>query len=283
VRLGREAIGCLGEEEEGKRERRRIMVRRKGLLVLASLVVALLLTAAPSGAQEGTSDKWEFTVTPYMWLAGLEGDMTAEGTKSDVDLSFSDIWDILDIGGAVHLEAWKGDWGLFLDPTYMKLATDERIGDIKVDVEAELWIVEFGAYRRILETPIGTDLDRSLTVDAYAGGRYWYLGNEIDIKNTPYEFDDSEDWLDPIVGSHIRAGLTDKVFLAFRGDVGGFGISSDFTWSTLATVGYQLNPKLTLHGGYRALGIDYSDGSGASKFGMNATMHGPIVGLSIRF
>jgi hypothetical protein len=35
--------------------------------------------------------------------------------------------------------------------------------------------------------------------------------------------------------------------------------------------------------GYRALGQDYSDGSGADKFEWDETLHGPVLGLAYHF
>jgi len=36
-------------------------------------------------------------------------------------------------------------------------------------------------------------------------------------------------------------------------------------------------------GGYRASHQDFEDGSGARKFEWDMTLHGPVVGLNIRF
>jgi hypothetical protein len=47
-------------------------------------------------------------VIPYFWLASLVGDVTVKGIKSSVNLSGSDIFDMLDYGGEVHVEVRKG-------------------------------------------------------------------------------------------------------------------------------------------------------------------------------
>ncbi len=68
-----------------------------------------------------------------------------------------------------------------------------------------------------------------------------------------------------------------------RGDVGGFGAGSDFSWQALATY----NMKLCVTGGtvidgyfgYRALAVDYSEGS----YELDVVQHGPVMGLTMNF
>ena len=40
---------------------------------------------------------------------------------------------------------------------------------------------------------------------------------------------------------------------------------------------------MTVYAGYREISIDYDDGSGASKFELDVTMSGPIIGFEYRF
>ncbi len=46
---------------------------------------------------------------------------------------------------------------------------------------------------------------------------------------------------------------------------------------------YQPWKHVGLFGGYRALYIDYEDGSGANLFKFDFTMHGPLLGFDIRW
>ena len=68
--------------------------------------------------------------------------------------------------------------------------------------------------------------------------------------------------------------------------MGGFGVGSDFAWWALGLIGYQWRGaglEWAVLGGYKALGQDYTNGSGARRFQWDTTMHGPALGLSIRF
>jgi hypothetical protein len=264
----------------------------KGKLSVLLSVLLLVVLCAPAFAEENPpiSDEWEFTVIPYLWMTSLEGDVGVEGATAHVDASFSDILDNLDFAAQVHVEAKKGKWAFFIDPTYMKLSSDDSATTrfattLDADVTMKAWLVDGGVFYRIAESPVGDDGVRSIAVDLLGGFRYNYLENEFDFKGSGgllnVDVDESKDWIDPIVGGRIQARLSEKLLLNLRGDIGGFGISdaSDSTWSLLAALGYELNERTTLLVGYRALGIDYDEG----LFEYDVTMSGPFVGLAIRF
>jgi opacity protein-like surface antigen len=63
------------------------------------------------------------------------------------------------------------------------------------------------------------------------------------------------------------------------GDVGGFGIGSDLAWQAFGGITYEINDTWSLKAGYRAMGVDYENGS----FKLDVISHGPVVGVGIRF
>ncbi|RJP66346.1 MAG: hypothetical protein C4532_16160 [Candidatus Abyssobacteria bacterium SURF_17] len=264
-------------------------------VVIISMVVALLFPPL-THAEEPTSgsEKWEFTILPYLWMAGLEGDVVVKGTTSAVDASFGDILDNLDFAYQLHLEAKKGKWAFFIDPTYMKISVDESAttplgATVDAELTSETWLVEGGVFYRIDERAIGDDGVRTLAIDLLGGVRYNNLKSETDIKGSEgmldIDADGTKDWVDPIVGGRIQARLTEKLIVNLRGDIGGFDISgsSDFAWNVLAALGYNLRENVTLMVGYRALGVDYDDGNGDDRFEYDVTMSGPYVGMAYRF
>ena len=99
-------------------------------------------------------------------------------------------------------------------------------------------------------------------------------------------FDGSQDWIDPFVGGRAIVDLTDRLVLVTRGDIGGFGVGSDFTWHALGMLGYRFGlfgAQATALGGYRALYQDFHSGSGANEFRWDVTIHGPILALNFEF
>jgi len=265
----------------------------KGLTV-AIFVVAFQLVGPWAYAQDSPSggSTWEFHLIPYFWMAGLDGDTTFKGNKSQVDASFSDILDNLDIGVLVHFEAQKERWGFFLDTNYLKLSSDAHVDDpnvgrIDAKLKVEQWLIDFGGVYRFGRWSLEAEQGREISLELLGGGRYWDLKTELDL-NAPLaglgaNVKVSEDWIDPFIGLRLRADLTPKLSLALRGDIGGFGVGSDFSWNASAIFGYSFSEMISVWLGYRALGVDYEDGSGPDKFAYDVTMSGPIVGLAFKF
>jgi hypothetical protein len=55
----------------------------------------------------------------------IDGTLEADSVSTDVDVSFSDIWDALDIAALGAFEARRGKLSLTTNVIYMKLSTDE--------------------------------------------------------------------------------------------------------------------------------------------------------------
>lgn len=84
-------------------------------------------------------------------------------------------------------------------------------------------------------------------------------------RNSPLGDQDSfhsanKDWADPIIGLRSQWNINDKWYLAGKGDIGGFGVSSDLTWELQGTVGYHFTPCFSTEIGYRYFDTDYNDG-----------------------
>jgi hypothetical protein len=55
------------------------------------------------------------------------------------------------------------------------------------------------------------------------------------------------------------------------------------TWSAVAWISYHVTDRIDLGLGYRIMDIDYSRGSGASEFGLDAQADDALLGLNICF
>ncbi len=257
-------------------------------------------TAAASGATaeaaatlQDEADPWRFHFNSWLWLMGVEGDLTVRGNSADVSADFGDILDASDsiFAFSGHLEVGYGRWAGFLDGYYANLGVDDVSGSaglVDIDVTMEQGILDFGVMFRVGEwAPSGAAANnvRDTTLDLYAGGRYSYLSLELDPANGPSRSGD-RDWVDPIVGAKLVLPLAERWHLSANGDVGGFGVESDLTWSVSSVVGFDFklfDIPATVYGGYRAIGWDYSDGSGANKFEWDIVNHGPMLGFGLRF
>jgi hypothetical protein len=267
------------------------MMIQKRFWVVA-VVATLIMTALAGAVQAGEPDTeggWEFAIVPYMWALGLDGDVTVRGQKSDVDASFGDIWDVLNFAAMAEFDARKGRFGFFLNPMYAALEADNTVSGVKVEADMDMFIGSFGGYYQLGPYPL-TDTAGSgkpaVTIKPLIGGRYTDLETTLDFKGIA-KLRGSQDWLDPIVGVRTIWVLSERWSFGAAGNLGGFGLGSDFAWEAWGLFAYRFSlfgeDNAQFLFGYRTLYQDYEDGHGARKFEYDATMHGPLVGLSIGF
>jgi len=271
------------------------MERTKMVLIVS--VVLFMLTAplaygqtvSPGAAKPASGDdQWQFLVAPYVWAVSIDSKVTVGNYSAKSTMTFSDILSHTQVAGEVHLEARKGKFGFFIDPTYMKIREDSTFtrthGGVMpprtrdLTFTAESWLVEFGAFYQIGKWPLGGK--RSVSVDVLGGGRYWYMRGSLDT-SSPISPSKTDDFIDPIIGARLNADLTEKLIFNVRGDIGGFGVGSDFSWNGVALFGYRITPAITAGLGYRMLYLDYKPGTSHARYHM--TMQGPMTGIAFVF
>jgi hypothetical protein len=261
-------------------------------LFVMFMVLTVLSFSSTVRADEYVSDEWRFSVAPYMWLLALDSNATVMGQTSQVDMSFSDIWDSLDIAFMGDIEARKGRFGFFVNGLYSKISdqADTRFVTLKANVELD--VVSFGAFYRLGPHDLkdaGGDFKPTLVTDLIVGGRYTYAEMELfgTILAVPVNAKGDRDWLDPIIGLRTFWALSPKWNLVLAGDIGGFGVGSDFQWAATALLGYSFHffgdHESQFYFGYRIIDQDYEDGSGINKFAWDATLKGPVLGLAMHF
>lgn len=245
-------------------------------------------TELPSPAND-----WRVDFNTWAWLMGIEGDIGARGLTTDVSANFGDVLDASDslLAFSGRLEFGKDRWGGFIDGMYAKIGVDDVSGPLgfaDIDITNELLLIDFGATYRIGEwTPSGEAArnSRDITLDLYAGGRYTKVKLELAPALLASRSGDKE-WLDPIVGAKLVLPINKQWHLAANGDVGGFGVESDLTWSATVVLGSDVllfDHPATVFFGYRAIGWDFTEGSGINRFTWDVVLHGPILGFSLLF
>jgi len=257
-----------------------------------ALVVAVLFgTGAPAIAQStgGGTERWQYELVPYFWAAGMKGDVQAGNLpKTSVDIDFSDIWDNLDFGAMGAFEARKGRWGPLFDAIYMKLstsATSSRTGPGPIgatltataNLKIEQTMLAAAVAYRVSEGPTATDV--------IGGARYSKIDAEASINASLFGLtgfvarSGDKDWVDPYIGVRVQHPIADRWTLVGYGDVGGFGVGSDFTWQALAGVNYDFSKTVSGKFGYRYLSVDYDK----SGFLYDMDSYGLFAGVGFRF
>ncbi len=236
------------------------MKRCAGLFVAGIILVSAITVCAEEG-------EWNWSIAPYAWLIGLEGDITAKGLTSKVDESFSDAVSKLTVAGMLNVDGNNGKWGMIGDLVYLNLDDDSDTAIGKVEGGVEQWVMSAVPYLRVKS-------DEKMTLDLGAGARYLYTS--LDIDTPARSASDSKSWIDPIVVARLNIRVMDKLSFSLLGDVGGFRVGSDFTWQVAVTAGYEVSDLIGLMLGYRYLDTDYKDGD----FGYDAASSGLTMGVS---
>lgn len=176
-------------------------------------------------------------------------------------------------------EARNGPFGIAFDFQYVKISADAetRFGVLadSTELTSQTLTGLIAAEYRVVETA-------ETSVDLMAGARIWSVETEIDPQGGPADalfFSDGDTWVDPIIGARARFDVTENIYLTGWGMVGGFGVGADITWDVMAAVGYEVNDRVAIIGGYRALGVDYS----RDAFQFDVVQQGPILGARIAF
>lgn len=223
-------------------------------------------------------ERWEFSVAPYFWMAGLDGTIAQFGLDPvDVDLSFGDILENLDFAAMVVGEARRGRFGIFTDILYVDVSASGSgpLGVLTASLDNQIFAGTAMAEYRVF--------DQGMTsVDVMAGARIWAVNTDVAITGGPGAglfLSDDASWVDPMIGVKARMQGSSPWFLTTWAMIGGFGVSSDIDWDVLAGVGYEVNDRFSAVAGYRAAGVDYQDG----PFIFDAVLHGPILGGVLRF
>lgn len=262
---------------------------RAGILRTAAAYTAAfvgLAGAMPAGAQGGTAG-WQYELTPYLWGSAMKGDVRTPAVPSTkVDMSFSDILDILDFGAMGAFEARTGKWGLLFDGMYFKVsdgAAMSRTGPLGNTLTAS-------AHLQVRQTLLAAALayrvaEGRTPVDVVGGMRYSKVDVEasadftlLGLAATRSRQGDA-DWVDPYVGMRIRHPLSERWTFTGYADVGGFGVGADSTWQLQAGLEYRMSDMLSAKFGYRVLQADYDEGG----FVYDMKNDGLYLGLGIRF
>jgi len=277
-----------------------------------AVIAADVATPAPAPIVEATMAMppvWSFRFTPYGWLTSMKGTQTVRGRSSKVDASFIDIVEKSDtlVGLMGTFEARNGPFSLYGDLVWSKVGIEG--GNVRartpapgitgtvgraVELDVQMAIVEVGAAYEVARAG-------PLALDVLGGARYWYQEADLSLEVTrtldigdlelagarAFARSGSVNWPDPVIGARVRYAVAPGHELFLRGDIGGFGVGSDFSWQAIGGYGFDFGAYngITFSGviGYRALSVDYAQGEGRRRYEFDMLQHGPILGVSMRW
>lgn len=284
IRVWRESTGNPIQSKEN------IMMNMNRTFSSLLLLITALTPVTVVAAGEG--DQWEYDATIYLWGAGIDA---TTPTGGDIDISFSDILDDLDMGLMAGFGARKGKLSLLADVIYLDISQSdggkesipllggaiEVTKTVNTDVKLKSWITTFAAGYNVVD-------NEKVAMDLVGGARYLWLdaevkldlgvkgsGGRLNTSRKPKDSDSDHVW-DGIVGVKGKINLSSNWYLPYYADIGTGGSKS--TWQALAGVGYNFKWGDVLLA-YRYLDYDFD-----SDFMLDdMKISGPALGARFRF
>jgi len=250
------------------------------IVKLGTIVVVLGVLAIP--AQPVTASGWDWDLALYLFTLGMDGRMVVQGHEADVDLSFSDILEDLEMAVSGHLEANKREspWGFFGDVFWSSLGSTLEQPNGEWDMN-QVYLEGAATYA------MGENF-------SFLGGlRYIDMELTLDIQPPisppiqpgpgPQRFEGSQSWTDLMVGGRYRKMFGERWGFSARGDLAGFGISSssDLTWNVVLLGQFRATSRIALILGYRWFDIDYENLDDLFVYNLRQT--GPMFALNYSF
>lgn len=260
------------------------MTRRRRMRAI--LLTALgLAAAAPTGYARAETPSatpgWSFSLTPYLWIAGVSGTMNTRRSAipaQDVSVGFGDVLSHLNavpIMGAMEVRYDR--WGVTAD--LMAIS-------VKGDIPTSNLLYSGGSARltQIIGSAIGTYRvvrTQDQILDLGVGMRAFSLSSKITLnpgllpglERTP-----AASWVAGVAAVRYHVDLSPTWGLSVYGDIGTAG-SSNLTWQVFGTVDYKWSESTSLRFGYRHLQFEYH----GNRLSQKMSMSGPIIGATMWF
>lgn len=259
-------------------------IQRQLGLALLSIGLIFIATApaqadwewatGPAVGDEESGKDWSVELTPYFWLASLEGTVGVPPVGSiGVSQTFDSLSDNLEAGFAGFLDVRYRRWHLFSDNSWLKLKFRRDVtAPFASRAELELQNA-FGTAAVAYELPLGKDW----AMDLYLGARWWFVDVDLQLIGTSVSGDMTEVWADVVGGVRFRYAITESWRVKFVGDVGGG--AADLDWMVFGGLNYRFNKYVGAEMGYRVLGVDYQN----DGFEYDVKMSGLVLGVGIYF
>jgi len=216
------------------------------------------------------AEPWHMEIRPYLWFASVGGRVTIRGFRSGVHRTFGELFNDQRLAVMGSLEYHNSKYLLYLDGIYLDFDEGDTLPIGKVD----LHIVN-----SYLTCVVGRRWEKPFPIRIFAGFRYCNARSIAHFEGVRFALYHTKEWFDPIIGASFHIPIRGRWSFDLMGDVGGYGIGSDYTWELMGLFSYAVGKHGSFQVGYRAMETDYFK----NGFGLTTASHGPIVGFEFRF
>jgi outer membrane protein OmpA-like peptidoglycan-associated protein len=254
------------------------------MMRLGPAIVLLAFACLQAPVRAAEQEGWQFEFTPYAWLVGVDGDVTARGREASFDKDFSDLKDNVDAALMGLLSASYNRFVLFGQYDYMELGTDGSLAsDLGVPAPPG------GRVKGTLDTDIATlgvgyrfDTFRENTVDVLLGVRDINFDAKLryldEVRSREVGATDTLIMLRPSIRLSERWRFSPTLSYAISGD-------SDTHYELQPEFQYQFADSFALRIGYRSLNYEVSSGAKNTEDyrAIDGSLSGFLVGVGWTF
>jgi hypothetical protein len=259
-------------------------VRRVTKAVAVAMTIGMVAGAraetASASVPMDTVGGWKLELTPYAWLAGMEGDVTVKGQNAEFDKSFSDLFDAVDMAGSLLAIAQYDRYLVWGQVDYISSSTDE------LDEEDQPQGGSLDSEMLLGEAAVGYQFDgwmEGQTFDVLVGARALHLEHDLEV-NGVGTLSDSRDLLDPMLVLRPSVPIFPSKIKGLRFNptmaIGGGG-DSKLVYELQPQLQYQISQTMAARAGYRRVGYEIEGDKDGNE--LNVALAGLIVGLGVTF
>lgn len=211
---------------------------------------------------------WQGELTPYLWTAGIDGDLTVRDQKVEAEEGFENLSESIDVSGAFLGILQRGNTVMMAQYDNLSIDTEELANVPEGSfLESKVQIVTLAA---------GIQLDgaKGKTYDVLLGARRLQLDNEITVNNAG-TFATDQHFNDIVVVIRPSVPLSQK--WRFNPTLSVGAGDSNNTYELQPQVQYQLSSNLALRFGYRSLYYDLEGKRENAEF--DGAFQGFLIGL----
>lgn len=269
---------------------------KAGLLVL--VLIALLVTAPAFGqafSPKKDFDDWNFYIAPYFYLINTSGYAATsspfdECLEFPVDVGTDRVAKHWGYGFAGLIQVKKARWAFGLDLSFAEISKDECMvlpEQYECETEADVTnTVTIGEH----ELFVGYQFNKSMPAsDVIFGYRYVNHDIKMETADGPEELNMSfgETFYLPFIGIRYYGPLGEdsKWSPIIRGDVGACATVGKLNWRVNFGLAYLFANHFDVNLQYKWKHDNYVNGEigDSDYYRYEATEHGPMLGIGIRF
>lgn len=250
-------------------------------LMISGINIAFAQTETTPATDAAPETPWRFRISPFLWAINMDGTIQIGSRRTHVDTSTAEMWNNLNYGGMLWLEAMKNEWGFFFNAVLVSLRDSAYDGGLKMDAKSNYSLYTAGVSYTIYA-------QNGWNIAPYAGLRYTHTTTSLNVAQPTINFylKDNIAWIDPILGATFAYQFNPVWSILFAGDIGGNNTSEHFSYNLLGLIGctpQSLSTHPTIYLGYRSLTQSYEVGNGSGRYNWDMKLAGPLLGIVFTF